>query len=62
MLTVDVLVAPRQASSADATDVHYVHNFLLYEEFIKELSAAIQVQHLEGTHRLVYLEETLPAQ
>jgi hypothetical protein len=29
---------------------------LLYEEFVKELAAAIQVQQLHGTHRLSFVD------
>jgi len=41
----------------DASEVRDVHNYLIFEEFIKELSAAIQVQQLEGHHLLSYVDE-----
>ena len=45
------------ASQEDASNgVKYVHSVVYYEEFVKELAAAIQVQHLDGASRLAFVE------
>jgi len=46
---------PSKTSSPSSLD--FASNLIVFEEFVKELTAAVQVQSLEGSERVLFVED-----